>query len=202
MGRRERPLVRGAGDIERFAADLRELRQRSGLPTYRELARRAHFGISTLSQAAAGHRLPSLEVTLAYVRACGATDEIAAEWAERWAQLTHSHGPMQPRSRQSLSGATQRLAHHPSDQEVPGTPSALGVSRHADLCGRRRVLLLTGLCAGFATGAMVAGLAAHMRVALGPAVIRLEQVDRSASPVAELSAGCRCIAVAVGWSGR
>ncbi|MFJ9904097.1 hypothetical protein ACIRVK_14545 [Streptomyces sp. NPDC101152] len=38
-------------------------------------------GASTLSQAAAGERLPTLPVVLAYVRACGGDPE---EWEERW----------------------------------------------------------------------------------------------------------------------
>lgn len=69
-GRREQPLDPQAGPLERFALDLRELRERAGL-TYTEMADAAHFAASTLSQAAAGHRLPTREVLRAYVRACG-----------------------------------------------------------------------------------------------------------------------------------
>lgn len=43
-----------------------------------------HFSASTLSEAASGKRLPSLEVTLAYVRACGGD---VAEWEKRWRQV-------------------------------------------------------------------------------------------------------------------
>lgn len=64
-----------------FAADLRRLREKAGSPTYRELARRAHYSAATLSQAAGGQKLPTLPVTLAYVRACGADP---VEWEERW----------------------------------------------------------------------------------------------------------------------
>ncbi|MGW6498863.1 nSTAND1 domain-containing NTPase [Nonomuraea angiospora] len=66
-----------------FAADLRRLRERAGSPRYRELAQRAHYSASTLSEAASGRRLPSLEVTLAYVRAC---DGDVEEWETRWRQ--------------------------------------------------------------------------------------------------------------------
>ncbi|AXB43684.1 hypothetical protein A4R43_15040 [Amycolatopsis albispora] len=45
------------------------------------MARRAHYSSTTLSDAAGGRRLPSLEVTLAYVRACGGDVE---EWEQRW----------------------------------------------------------------------------------------------------------------------
>ncbi|MEQ0558637.1 hypothetical protein ABJI51_06120 [Amycolatopsis sp. NEAU-NG30] len=64
-----------------FAADLRRLREKAGNPTYRELGRRAHYSAGTLSEAAGGRKLPSLAVTLAYVRACGGDPR---EWEERW----------------------------------------------------------------------------------------------------------------------
>ncbi|MEU2234830.1 ATP-binding protein [Streptomyces vietnamensis] len=79
-GRREQPLDPQAGPLERFALGLRELRERAGL-TYMEMADVAHFAASTLSQAAAGRRLPTRPVLLAYVRACG---EDPASWEERW----------------------------------------------------------------------------------------------------------------------
>jgi WD40 repeat protein len=79
--RGERPLDDSDDVLVRFAAELRLLRQKAGSPTYRELAQRAHFSSSTLAEAAAGRKLPSLPVTLAYVRACDADDD---EWAARW----------------------------------------------------------------------------------------------------------------------
>ncbi|WP_405886498.1 hypothetical protein OG747_52955 (plasmid) [Streptomyces sp. NBC_01384] len=45
------------------------------------MAQRTGQGASTLSQAAAGERLPTLPVVLAYVRSCGGDPE---EWEERW----------------------------------------------------------------------------------------------------------------------
>src|SRR5439155_15384486 len=62
-------------------ADLRRLRNEAGRPTYRVLSARAHYSVATLSAAAAGHKLPSLAVTLAYVRACGGDP---AQWERRW----------------------------------------------------------------------------------------------------------------------
>ncbi len=67
--------------MQRFAVELRELRRGAGGPGYRELARRAHYSPTTLAQAARGEQLPTLAVTLAYVRACGGD---AAEWETRW----------------------------------------------------------------------------------------------------------------------
>ncbi|CAM3417489.1 PD40 domain-containing protein [Kibdelosporangium persicum] len=84
MPRAERPLATGDSALLRFAADLRLLRQKAGNPTYRELSKRAHFSVTTLSSAANGRQLPSLNVALAYVRAC---DGDEAEWEQRWHQV-------------------------------------------------------------------------------------------------------------------
>ncbi|MDH6553331.1 hypothetical protein [Streptomyces sp. SAI-041] len=83
MGRRERPLDPTEGPVARFAHELRTLRQQAGGPTYRAMAERAHYSTATLAQAAAGDRLPSLQVTLAYVAACGGDLD---EWQRRWQQ--------------------------------------------------------------------------------------------------------------------
>ncbi|MGW2640135.1 nSTAND1 domain-containing NTPase [Streptomyces sp. NPDC001348] len=45
------------------------------------MAQNTDYSVATLSRAAAGDQLPSLAVTLAYVRACGADPE---EWEQRW----------------------------------------------------------------------------------------------------------------------
>ncbi|AHH96694.1 hypothetical protein [Kutzneria albida] len=84
MARQERPLEEGDSAVLRFAADLRELRRQAGQPTYRELARHAHYSPTVLSAAAAGRKLPTLAVTLAYVRACGGP---VADWEQRWHEL-------------------------------------------------------------------------------------------------------------------
>jgi WD40 repeat protein len=81
MPRAERPLDRGDGPELGFAADLRRLREKAGTPTYRKLAEHAHYSVATLAGAASGRRLPSLAVTLAYVRACGGDVQ---EWEQRW----------------------------------------------------------------------------------------------------------------------
>ncbi|MBB5931864.1 nSTAND1 domain-containing NTPase [Streptomyces echinatus] len=82
-GRREVPVDPAAGPAQRFAQELRKLRQETGGLTYRVMAQRVEYSVTTLSQAAAGQKLPSLEVTLAYVRACGGDED---EWRERWRQ--------------------------------------------------------------------------------------------------------------------
>ncbi|MER7794601.1 hypothetical protein [Streptomyces sp. NPDC097640] len=85
MGRKESPLDPSAGPVERFAFELRALRQSAGGVTYRAMARRTEYSTATLAQAASGDRLPSLAVALAYVTACGGD---SAEWERRWQQVT------------------------------------------------------------------------------------------------------------------
>ena len=81
MPRSEGPLRAVDDLLGAFARDLRELREKAGNPTYRELARRAHYSAGTLSDAAGGKKLPTLAVTLAFVRACEG-DPVA--WERRW----------------------------------------------------------------------------------------------------------------------
>ncbi|WHT17265.1 hypothetical protein N8J89_29625 [Crossiella sp. CA-258035] len=94
MPRPERPLDPDGGPVQRFAGELRALRQQAGNPSYRELARQAHFSMATLAQAARGDRLPSLAVTLAYAKACGGEE---AEWEKRWRDAAAELDPAQPR---------------------------------------------------------------------------------------------------------
>jgi WD40 repeat protein len=84
MPRGERPLDEGDSPLLLFAADLRQLRTNAGKPSYREMSRRVHFSASTLSDAAGGRKLPGLDVTLAYVRACHGEE---AAWERRWHDL-------------------------------------------------------------------------------------------------------------------
>ena len=81
MGRPERPIDPDDGPVAEFASELRELRNKAGRPSYRELARRASFSVTVLSEAAGGRALPTLAVVKGYVRACGGDDR---EWEERW----------------------------------------------------------------------------------------------------------------------
>ena len=81
MGRPERPVDPRAGAVQGLAHELRELRRAAGGPSYRTMAKAAGFSATTLSQAAAGERLPTLAVVEGYVRAC---DGDPAEWGPRW----------------------------------------------------------------------------------------------------------------------
>ncbi|KAA2258816.1 AAA family ATPase [Solihabitans fulvus] len=90
MPRPERQLGPENDVLQRFAADLRRLRESAGSPGYRELARRANYSSTTLSDAAGGRRLPSLPVTLAYVGVC---DGDRAEWEARWRAVAAELAP-------------------------------------------------------------------------------------------------------------
>ncbi|MEW2575847.1 helix-turn-helix transcriptional regulator [Streptomyces syringium] len=89
MARPEKPIDPTA-PYATFARQLRKLRKSSGSPTYSTLARRAKYSVSALSQAAAGRKLPSLELTLAYATACGGGRE---HWTEQWLIAQHPIGP-------------------------------------------------------------------------------------------------------------
>ncbi|MEU9716279.1 XRE family transcriptional regulator [Streptomyces sp. NPDC047976] len=71
--------------MEQFAHDLRLLRRQAGNPSYRTMARIAHYSVATLAEAARGLHKPSLKVTLAYVVACGGDPE---PWTRRWYRLS------------------------------------------------------------------------------------------------------------------
>ncbi|KUN24189.1 hypothetical protein AQJ23_21680 [Streptomyces antibioticus] len=81
MGRPERPLDLTAGPVARLAQELRELRKAAGSPSYRRMAETAGCSATTLSQAAAGERMPSLDAVRGYVRACGGDPDA---WEPRW----------------------------------------------------------------------------------------------------------------------
>jgi hypothetical protein len=90
MPRPERPLDPDSGAVARFAFELRQVRVRAGNPPYRTLGRHAHYSSATLAKAADGSRLPSLAVTLAYVRACGGDESY---WADRWQAVAAEVSP-------------------------------------------------------------------------------------------------------------
>src|SRR3954463_15115891 len=97
MPRPERSLDGLEGPVAELAAELRELREKAGKPGYRQMGARVNYSVATLSAAASGRRLPTLEVTLAYVAAC---DGDVQEWERRWRE-------------------TERLSVAPADDPSP-----------------------------------------------------------------------------------
>lgn len=102
MGRPERPVDPAGGPVAAFAMDLRELRARAGNPSYRTLSTRAKFSPSVLSAAASGFALPSLQVTLALVEACGGDRD---DWTRRWRQVADQDPTHRSRRRLSPVGS-------------------------------------------------------------------------------------------------
>ena len=109
MARPELPLDPTEGPLNQFAFDLRGLRAAAGTPSYRELAARTHYSTSTLADAARGLRKPSLDVVVAFVRAC---DGDPVEWTARWHALDQapSQSDKWPLVRAALLGAAAAAA--------------------------------------------------------------------------------------------
>jgi hypothetical protein len=99
-------------DLEAFARDLRALRAKAGLD-YPEMAELSHYEMKTLASAAGGLRLPTLPVTVAYVRAC---DGDVAEWEERWQKLA---------SRISADAGSKRRADEEQQQQASAEAAPL-----------------------------------------------------------------------------
>ncbi|GIE87963.1 Helix-turn-helix domain-containing protein [Actinoplanes regularis] len=84
MGRPERPVDPNGGAVAAFALALRRLRAQAGNASYRELSERVGFSPSVLSAATNGFSLPTLQVTLALVEACGGDRN---EWTRTWQRI-------------------------------------------------------------------------------------------------------------------
>jgi len=83
MARPERQLVRDGTPVRELAFWLRDVRSGAGL-TYAQLATRSGYSVSTLQEAAAGRRLPTLAVTLAFAQACGGGQDA---WKGYWSEV-------------------------------------------------------------------------------------------------------------------
>jgi hypothetical protein len=99
--------------LEEFARDLRELRSKAGLG-YPEMEELSHYTMKTLASAAGGMKLPTLPVTAAYVRACGAS---VAEWEDRWHDVAALIEPAGDRP-----DAQPERAHAAPAEGAPGRP--------------------------------------------------------------------------------
>lgn len=160
MGRREGSLDPAEGPVARFAYELRKLRREAGGITYRAMAGKAHYSAATLAQAAAGDRLPSLAVALAYVGACGGDRE---EWERRW----HAAG----------EEASELTRGADADGEPPYRGLArFGVGDHerffgrdrlvdqlVELVGRRHLVVVTGPSGSGKSSLLRAGLIARLQ---------------------------------------
>ncbi|SDJ07226.1 hypothetical protein [Nonomuraea jiangxiensis] len=164
MPRGERPLDAGDSTLLRFAADLRLLRKKAGNPTYRQLARSAHYSPATLSEAAGGRKVPSLAVTLAYVRACGGDE---AEWERRWHELSEESAESAPRTADGPSPylglspfrTEDALLFFGREQAVDGLLTRLG---------DQRIVMLFGASGAGKSSLLQAGLVARVQAGERP----------------------------------
>jgi transcriptional regulator with XRE-family HTH domain len=120
VARPENPIDPHAGPLAEFAEGLRRLRKLADLD-YRELAQRAHVSASALSQAASGQKLPTWEVTAAFVRACGGDLE---SWRTRWDTVAAETGVELRRRRVAAS-------RHEPRHDAPSTPDGRPVENDA-----------------------------------------------------------------------
>lgn len=125
MGRAERELDPLSGPVQRFAYDLRLLRIQAGSPSYRELSRHARYAPSVLSRAASGRELPSRNVTLAYVTACGGDTEA---WRERWMALAAAQRGTHSAGRPAVAGGDDSDTSEPAEAagQAPETAGSAG----------------------------------------------------------------------------
>ncbi|MFI6283375.1 helix-turn-helix domain-containing protein [Streptomyces sp. NPDC051018] len=162
-GRPETPVDPEAGPVQRFAHGLRELRAAAGGITYREMARRAHYSVSTLSQAAAGEQLPSLAAALAYVNACGGDP---GAWEERWREAARAVEEEAVRVVPDEEGSDapyRGLARfEPGDRELFFGRDHL-VGDLVRLLSARRFVMLTGASGSGKSSLLRAGLIPRLR---------------------------------------
>ncbi|MFE5540034.1 XRE family transcriptional regulator [Streptomyces sp. NPDC056519] len=177
MARKERPLEGGDGPLRRFAAALRRLRHEAGSPPYRDLASRAHYSVATLSGAASGRRLPSLDVTLSYVRACGGDVQ---EWEGRWhavaARLAEAETP-EPEG--ELDGRGERGTPYVGLAAFRAEDAGLFFGRERlveDLLARlarQRVVALVGASGAGKSSLLHAGLLPRLSAQTPPVAVRV-----------------------------
>ncbi|MEU0388741.1 nSTAND1 domain-containing NTPase [Streptomyces chartreusis] len=169
MGRREKPVDPDAGPIQRLAHDLRVLREKAGKPPYREIAERAGYSITAVSQAAAGEQLPSLAVLRAYTEALDGDPD---EWERRWREADAEVRAPAADERPPYRGLTR---FEPDDSDLFFGRETL-VTDLMELVREHRFAAVFGASGSGKSSLLRAGLIPRLRQAAGaerPAVIRV-----------------------------
>ncbi|MGC9497717.1 WD40 repeat domain-containing protein [Streptomyces sp. WG7] len=159
VGRRERRLDPGAGPVQRFAAELRALRESVGRPTYRTMAEKVPFSVTALSQAAAGRQLPTLAVTLAYVDVCGGDPR---EWERRWREASAEAAALAAADEGARPPYRGLTRYEPDDAALFFGRDRL-VDRLADLTRRHRFTAVFGPSGSGKSSLLRAGLIPRLR---------------------------------------
>ncbi|MGW7082510.1 nSTAND1 domain-containing NTPase [Streptomyces sp. NPDC054871] len=170
MGRREKPLEPTAGPVHRFAHELRKLRAEAGSPTYRAMAQRVPYSAPTLSAAAAGERLPTLPVLLAYVAVC---EGDPAEWERRWYETVAEDARRDTDEGESPYPGLTRFG---TDDQAHFHGRDDLVDELVRLASRRRVAAVIGASGSGKSSLLRAGLIPALRdssAAWRPAAIRI-----------------------------
>ncbi|MEJ8654201.1 hypothetical protein WKI65_40720 [Streptomyces sp. MS1.AVA.3] len=124
------------------------------------MTRRAGYSAATLSQAAAGERLPTLPVLLAYVGAChGEAEEWRRRWQEANEELTRRPRPQEDDSDPPYKGLAR---FEPGDAELFFGREEL-TAQLAETARRHRVSALVGASGSGKSSLLRAGLVPHLR---------------------------------------
>ncbi|MFF7795725.1 helix-turn-helix domain-containing protein [Streptomyces sp. NPDC007991] len=169
MGRREKPVDPDAGPVQRLAHDLRVLREKAGKPPYREIAQRAGYSITAVSQAAAGEQLPTLAVVRAYAEALDGDPD---EWERRWRETDAEVRAPAPDERPPYRG----LARFEPDHSDLFFGREELVTALRELVREHRFAAVFGASGSGKSSLLRAGLIPRLRQAAGaerPAVIRV-----------------------------
>ncbi|WP_446034907.1 nSTAND1 domain-containing NTPase [Streptomyces olivaceus] len=159
VGRRERGLDPAAGPVQRFAAELRTLRESVGRPTYRTMADKVPFSVTALSQAAAGRQLPTLAVTLAYVGVCGGDPQ---EWERRWREASAEAAALATADQEGRPPYRGLTRYEPDDAALFFGRDAL-VDRLAGLTRAHRFTAVFGPSGSGKSSLLRAGLIPRLR---------------------------------------
>ncbi|CBG75787.1 putative WD-40 repeat protein [Streptomyces scabiei 87.22] len=170
MGRREKPVDPDAGPVQRLAHELRLLREKAGKPPYREMAQRAGYSTTALSQAAAGgDQLPTLAVVRAYAEALDADPD---EWEARWREADTELRAPAADERAPFRGLAR---FEPADSDLFFGRQAL-IGDLLDLARAHRFAAVFGPSGSGKSSLLRAGLVPLLREGKGdgrPAVIRV-----------------------------
>jgi WD40 repeat protein len=166
VGRPESRLDPHEGPVQRLAYALRELRADAGGLAYRRMAQRTSFSATSLSQAAAGERLPTLPVLRAYVRACGGDEAL---WEARWRDAAAEEAEETARVRDDDAGSPYRgLARFELDDEALFFGRDRLVDDLVRMTRHHRVVAVVGASGSGKSSLLRAGLIPRLRDARDP----------------------------------
>ena len=110
MPRQLRPLDPGTGPVQAFSAQLRELWEGAGRPTFLQMARKTGKSRTAMAEAVGGDHLPSWETVAAFVTVCGGNPN---EWRPRWELARDARTSANQQSHESTEVGEQLVAELP-----------------------------------------------------------------------------------------